>query len=106
MGTEDRFERLRRAIKKIEEKKANKRKMRSLAEANDKYNPKCQKCGLRVIYCIYGYGPDKIDQFDRRGIIYQRMGCYIPQNRYTYICPDCHIGYDRNVRQIDDPWKS
>ena len=43
MGTEDRFEELRKAIKKIEEQKANERKMRSRAEANDKYNPKCQK---------------------------------------------------------------
>ena len=106
METEDRFEVIRRAIKALEEEKANERKMRSRVEANDKYNPKCPICGLRVLWCVYGLGPDKIEEYDRRGIMYRRMGCFIPQNRYYYICPDCHVGYDRKMRPIDDPWLS
>lgn len=106
MGTEDRLESLLKAIRVFKEKETNERKMRSRSEANEKYNPKCPKSGLRVLYCIYGRSPDKIVQFDRRGILYQEMGCFIPQNRYTYICPDCHIGYDKKLNQIDDPWQS
>ena len=103
MQMDDPLEEIRKAIKAFKEK-AYERKMCRRAKANDKYNPKCPKCGLRVLYCVYGYGPDKIEQYDRRGIMYRRMGCYIPQNRYTFICPDCHIGYDRKLKQIDDPY--
>lgn len=102
METEDRLKTLLKAAKDFEEIKANERKMRSRAEANDKYNPKCPQCGLRVLYCIYGRGSDKIDYLDRQGILYRNMGCFIPQNRYTYVCPDCHIGFDKNLHQIND----
>lgn len=106
MEKEDRIKILLRVIEASKERGAQERKMRSRAEANDKYNPRCPKCGLRVLLCVYGNGPDKIEEYDQRGIMCQRMGCYIPPNRYYYICPDCKIGYDRKLRKIDDPWLS
>ena len=71
-------------------------------------NVKCAVALKQMISTIRddGYGPDKIVEYDRRGIMYRRMGCYIPPNRYYYICPDCKIWYDRKLRKIDDPWLS
>ena len=40
METEDRLKKLLRTIEASKEKEANERKMRSRAEANDKYNPR------------------------------------------------------------------
>ena len=49
MQMDDPLEEIRKAIKAFKEK-AYERKMRSRAKANDKYNPKCPKCGCRTFY--------------------------------------------------------
>ena len=70
METEDRLRKLLRTIEASKEEEANERKMRSRAEANDKYNPRCPKCGLRVLWCVYGLGPDKIEQCNGTWYLY------------------------------------
>ena len=98
----DKFpEMVRRENEKFRKEEEQLRKLRERKEANDKYNPWCPYCHKRVLYSVYGLVPGKIDSFERRKIMYIKMGCLKPEPSYTYYCPDCKIGYSRKMKPIE-----